>query len=77
MRFLECGGKPARRRFGLVDPNRTHSLNGDHNPKRPKVLPLPEGEGWGEGKGTDLPCGQTELRLRGSFKISGSNFRGL
>jgi hypothetical protein len=31
-----------------------YSLNGEHFPALPMVLPLPKGEGWGEGEGRFL-----------------------
>ena len=40
LRFMECGGKPARRRYRLVHPHWPYSPNSDRNPDRPKLLPL-------------------------------------
>ena len=31
-----------------------YSLHSEHLPALPRVLPLPEGEGWGEGEGRVL-----------------------
>jgi hypothetical protein len=43
----ERSGDP---RFCFFHP-RSHAPNGSSNPNRSTVLPLPEGEGCGEGKG--------------------------
>jgi hypothetical protein len=32
-----------------------YSLNSEHFPALPKALPLPKGEGWGEGEDRLLP----------------------
>ena len=36
---------------------RKYSLNSEHFPALPMVLPLPKGEGWGEGEGSFLRNG--------------------
>ena len=38
----------------LLSPTWEYSLNSEHFPALPRLLPLPEGEGWGEGEGRVL-----------------------
>ena len=38
----------------MLSPAWEYSLNSEHFPALPRLLPLPEGEGWGEGEGRVL-----------------------
>ena len=51
-----------------------YSLNSEYFPALPTVLPLPEGEGWGEGEGRVL---LSSYDLGGNAPTGASGYRGM